>query len=141
MEVLSCAIKKQESYRPGKPAFTKKEFSKLLGVIDVLEDELLFKQAATTGIWRGDICNIKNNHIHLNENILYFYEAKKKSMYDAPLLDDIVLLIRKVWNSREKNKEEFLFPFTGRTAYNRFQVYCEHAGIHKRPFHALRATA
>ncbi|AKB79248.1 hypothetical protein MSHOH_2765 [Methanosarcina horonobensis HB-1 = JCM 15518] len=84
-----------------------------MGVIDVLEDELLFKQAATTGIWRGDICNIKNNHIHLNENILYFYEAKKKSMYDAPLLDDIVLLIRKVWNSREKIRRNFCSHLLG----------------------------
>jgi len=40
----------------------------------------------------------------------------------------------------EKNKGEFLFPFSGRTAYNRLQAYCECAGIQKGSFHALRAT-
>lgn len=58
-------MQKQESYRSGELAFTKKEFSKLLGVIDILEDELLFKLEATTGIRREDICNIKNDDIHL----------------------------------------------------------------------------
>jgi integrase len=129
---------KYKPYRTGEKSLSKREFDKLLDVIDTLEDELLIMLAVTTGIRREDLCNIKNNNIDLDNMTLTFHETKKNTDRTIYLSPEIVLLIKKFMKT-QPNREN-LFSFTGRTAYRHLNRWCRVAGIPERPFHALRAT-
>ena len=135
---MSYMIVKKDRYKTGENALTKNEYDKLIGVIDNLEDETLIKLAVSTGIRREDICNIKVADI--NEKTISFYESKKRRIWTIHISNEMELLIKKLLNTRGKNKTEDLLTYTGRTAYRRLQLYCDNAGIPRRPFHALRAT-
>lgn len=131
---------KKERYRTGEKALTPREYEKLISVIDRLDDEVLVKLAVSIGARREDLASIKVSNMNLDELRLSFYEQKKRRIHHVPLSPEMVRLIRQLLNSRGKNQSEYLFPFTGRTAYSRLQMYCDKAGIPRRPFHALRAT-
>ena len=125
-------------YKSGEKALSRKEYEKLISVIDNIEDELLIKMAVSTGIRREDLCNIKVSNINLNDGVLTFHEAKKNTDRPIYLNSDVVILIKKFLNTQEKR--EYLFSFTGRTAYRHLNHWCRVADIPERPFHALRAT-
>jgi len=131
---------KRERYRSGEKALTPREYEKLISVIDHLVDEVLIKLAVSIGARREDLASIKVSDIDLDELKLSFYEQKKRRIHTVPLSPEMARLITQLLNSRGKEQSEYLFPFTGRTAYDHLQKYCEKAGIPRRPFHALRAT-
>ena len=129
---------KSDRYKSGKKALSKKEYEKLISVIDNIEDELLIKMAITTGLRREDLCNIEIDNIDLKEGTLNFHEQKKDKNRQIYLNYDVVLLIKKFLNTQEKRKK--LFSFGGRTAYRHLNHWCRVAEIPERPFHSLRAT-
>ena len=129
---------KSDKYKSGEKALSRKEYEKLIGCIDNLEDELLIKMAITTGLRREDLCNVKISNIDLNEGTLNFHEQKKNKDRQIYLNPDTVLLIKKFLNTQTKRDK--LFSYSGRTAYRRLHKWCVVAGIPKRPFHSLRAT-
>lgn len=127
-----------DKYTSGQKALSKKEYEKLITVIDNIEDELLIKLAITTGLRREDLCNIMIKNIDLAEGRLTFHEQKKKLDRSIYLLPEMVQLIKKFIKTQEKR--DTLFSFTGRTAYRHLNHWCVVAEIPERPFHALRAT-
>lgn len=129
---------KKEKYKSGEKALTKTEYEKLIKAIGNLEHELLIRLAVATGIRREDIVNIRIKDIDLKNCSLSFYERKKKKIHTVFFSEEIEKLIEKHLNTIKKREK--LFDFSGRTAWNILNHYCEIAGIEKRPFHALRAT-
>lgn len=137
-------------YTSGEKALTRKEYDKLLAVIDTHEDELFLKMAVTTGLRREDLANVKTNNIDTTEALLTFHESKKNRDRPIPLTDDICLLITKFLKTIPKREK--LFSCSGTQFYRRFNGYkdkdkkyhpgyFELAGIANRPIHAFRATA
>jgi len=127
-----------DKYKSGEKALSRKEYEKLIAVIDNIEDELLIKMAITTGLRREDLCNVKVSNINLTDGILTFHEQKKSLDRSIHLNPDILQLIKKFLKTQ--NRREKLFSFGGRTAYRHLNHWCVVAGIPERPFHALRAT-
>lgn len=127
-----------DKYKSGQKAVTRKEYEKLIEVIDNYEDELLIKLAISTGIRREDLCNIKIDNINLEDGILIFYEAKRDRERTIYLSSSIMILLCKFLKTIPKRKK--LFGFVGRTAYRHLNYWCRIAGIPERPFHSLRAT-
>ena len=125
-------------YKSGEKALNRKEYEKLISVIDNLEDELLIKLAVSTGIRREDLCSLKISNINLEDGILTFHESKKRVDRPIYLNPDVVILIKKFLNTQEDRQK--LFSFGGRTAYRHLNHWCRVANIPERPFHALRAT-
>ena len=129
---------KSDRYKSGEKALSKKEYEKLISVIDNIEDELLIKMAITTGLRREDLLNVEIKNLDLEECTLIFDEQKKNVTRQIFLNPDIVLLIKKFIKTQDERKK--LFSFTGRTAYRHLNHWCLIAKIPERPFHALRAT-
>lgn len=125
-------------YKSGEKALSRKEYEKLIGVIDNLQDELLIKMAISTGLRREDLCNVRVGNLNLNDGILTFHEAKKGLDRSIYLDSELILLIKKYLNTQTDRDK--LFSFSGRTAYRHLNKWCVVAGIPERPFHALRAT-
>lgn len=149
--------KNRERYTTGQHALTLKEWSKLILVVDNLEDEVMLKLAVTKGFRREDIghgtikryrkkepvwitTGIKIENIKIEDKLLVYYESKKDRIRDVPLNSSDITMINKLINSRGKRQHEYLITYSGRTAYRKLQEYCDKAGIKRRPFHALRAT-
>lgn len=136
-------------YTSGEKALTRKEFEKLLAVIDTHEDELFLKMAVTTGLRREDLANVKIANIDLNESLLTFHESKKNKDRPIPLTDEVVLLISRFLKT--VGRRDKLFSCSGTQMYRRFNGYnvngkhypgyFDKAGIPNRPIHAFRATA
>lgn len=131
---------KKERYRSGEKALTPREYEKLISVIDRQDDEVCIKLAVSIGARREDLAGIKVKDIDLDELKLSFFEQKKRRIHTVPLSPEMARLIRQLLHSRGKNQSSDLFPYTGRTMYDRLQRYCDKAEIPRRPFHALRAT-
>jgi integrase len=132
-----------DRYKTGEKALSREEYTKLIAVIDDSQDELMIRLGVATGIRREDLCNIEITNINLRDQVLTFYESKKKRIKQIDLPDEVCVLIKKFFNGMEKktlDKRVKLFSYTGRTAYNRFNHWCVVAGINERPIHALRAT-
>jgi len=127
-----------DKYKSGEKALSRKEYEKLISVIDNIEDELLIKMAITTGLRREDLCNIKVSNINITDGILTFHEQKKNLDRAIHLHPDVLQLIKKFLKTQDKREK--LFSFGGRTAYRHLNHWCVVAGIPERPFHALRAT-
>lgn len=127
-----------DKYKTGEKALTRKEYEKLIGCIDNLQDELLIKLTVSSGLRREDVCQVRIGNIDLDNGILTFREHKKRKDRSIHLNPDVLLLIKKYLKTQDKR--ERLFTFTGRTAYNRLNHWCRIADIPERPFHALRAT-
>jgi len=150
-------IKSKNQYTTGEDALTKKEWLKLIAVVDNLEDEVMLKLTVTKGFRREDIghgtikryrktkpvwitTGIKVENIRFDDKILIYYESKKDRLRDVPLNETDITMIKKLLNSRGKQQHEYLITYSGRTAYRKLQEYCDKAGIRRRPFHALRST-
>lgn len=125
-------------YKSGEKALSRKEYEKLVSVIDNIGDELLIKMAVTTGLRREDLCNVKVHNINLDDGLMTFHESKKNTDRPIYLNPEVILLIKKYLNTQDRR--ENLFPFSGRTAYRHLNHWCRIAEIPERPFHALRAT-
>ena len=102
---------KSEKYKSGEKALSKKEYEKLISVIDNIEDELLIKMAITTGLRREDLLNVEIKNLDLEECTLIFDEQKKNVTRQIFLNPDIVLLIKKFIKTQDKREK--LFSFTG----------------------------
>ena len=160
---MSFMLVKKDRYTTGEHALNLKEYLKLVAVIDHLEDEVMMKLAISTGIRREDLCHgtmkrkridkttkkvidykvitgIKIDDIDFEQKKLSFLESKKNRIWEVPLSDDMLVLIKKLINSKGKNQHEYLITYSGRTAHRKLQMYCDKARIPRRPFHALRAT-
>ena len=131
---------KRERNRSGEKALKHKEYEKLISVIDRLDDEVCIKLAVSIGARREDLANIKVKDIDLDELKLSFHEKKKRRIHTVPLSPEMARMIKVLLHSKGKNQTEDLFPYSGRTMYDRLQKYCDKADIPRRPFHALRAT-
>lgn len=129
---------KSDRYKSGEKALSRKEYEKLISVIDNIGDELLIKMALTTGLRREDLCNVRIDNININDGLMTFHESKKNTDRSIYLNPDVILLIKKYLNTQDKRDK--LFPFSGRTAYRHLNQWCRIAEIPERPFHALRAT-
>lgn len=126
-------------YRTGQDTLTPSEYTKVLQVIDNIEDELLVRLAVATGMRREDIVNISIADVSFDENKISFYEHKKRKIHTVYISEDIVQLIKKYLKTLPKRQVK-LFSICSKTAYNRFQACLDRAGLRRRPFHALRAT-
>lgn len=123
-----------------KESLTFEELAAILSQCDTLEDECLVKLAVTTGIRREDIVKIEVMNINLDRGTIVFWEEKKDRPWMVALEPDMVKTLRQYLNTLP-NGEKYLFSFTGRTAYNKFQGLCKVAGISKHlSFHALRRS-
>jgi integrase/recombinase XerD len=129
----------REPYRTGQKAFTKKEFEKVLSKVGVLEDEILILLGVNTGMRRRDITSIEVKNIDLKNQSVIYYEHKKRRTRTIFISSEMTRKLEIYLNTLPK-KQERLFGFRDRTAYNRLNRYCRLAGIPERPFHALRAT-
>jgi|SRR3990172_3760658 len=128
---MSCMLAKKDRYTTGEHALNKKEYLKLISVVDHLEDEVMIKLAISTGIRREDLCHgtmkrkridkstkktveyvvisgIKVSDIDFEEKKLSFLESKKNRIWEVPLSDDMLVKMRKLINSRGKNQSEYL---------------------------------
>jgi integrase len=130
----------RESYgHAGEVSFSEDEWKLLMSKVDDMEHELLLKFAVTTGLRREDVVAVLIENIDFTTGILTFNEKKKKR-WRKIALDTNVLLDIKKYLKVVKRREGKLFEFSGRTAYNILNRYCEKAGLAHHPFHALRAT-
>lgn len=121
-------------------SLTIEEQDKLLNVIDTYEDLALFKLVLNTGIRREDIVGIELGNINLEAKTITFYEHKKRRWWTVPIAESILPDLNRYANSLPKSEKK-LFNFTGRTAYNRLQLYIRKANIPKQlAFHDLRRT-
>lgn len=140
-------------YLTGELALTEAEVKKLLSVITDLRDAVLIRLAISTGIRREDIVAIETKNIIENEQDrvfkITFWEEKKNRWWTVYVGGETYQMLKMYLNSFKK-MPKYLFPkndkkldvhITGRTAYNILNKYLKMAGLEKRPFHALRATA
>jgi integrase len=125
--------------KTGRVSFTEREVEKLFSVINTLEDKVLVLLALNTGIRREDIVNINIADINFSAKMLMYRERKKNRIRAIPISQSLCQEIDMYIKTLDK-KQKLLFPFNGKTAYNRLQRLCERAGIPRRPFHALRST-
>lgn len=125
-------------FRHKKESLSFEELQWVINACEALEDKLLIELAATTGIRRGDIVNIKINNIDLERKVLQFWEEKKDRFWSVALEPEVCQILKMYINERKGQQD--LFTFSGRTAYNRFQYLLKEAGIRMMPFHSLRRT-
>jgi integrase len=130
---------KIKRYTTGELAFTDKEIEALITVAPSREDELLVLIGISLGLRRSDMAALKVRNIDLKEARLTYHEEKKNRDRTVPLSPKLVESLRKYLAGIPK-EQEFVFPYTDRTLYNRMKVMCDLAKIPRRPFHALRAT-
>ena len=123
-----------------KESLTFEELAAILSMCDTLEDECLIKLAVTTGIRREDLVKVEVMNVDLDRGTIVFWEEKKDRPWMVALEPDMVKTLRQYLNMLPKGSK-YLFGFTGRTAYNKFQDLCKRAGISKHlSFHALRRS-
>jgi integrase/recombinase XerD len=132
----------------GSVALTPDEVRRLLAPIDRLEDRALLELAVTTGIRREDLVAIPLEGLDLDAGMLTFYESKKRRTRRLPLDGTALVTLRSYVRTLPKGGR-WLFPSprlkgrheTGRLAWNVLNRWLDVAGLPRRPFHALRATA
>lgn len=142
----------REQYKSGQHALTLDEVKRLLLQFDNLQDKAMIALTLSTGLRREDVVNVLSNNFDPVEGTLTFYEHKKKKMRTVyiPSPETIQLINMHMKSSRQS---QWMFPsprttpffknkhVSSRHAYNVFNLHLEKAGINKRPFHAMRATA
>jgi integrase len=137
--------------RVGELALTPTEVERLLGPIDVLLERAVLEVAVSTGIRREDLVAIPRANFDPESGRLAFREAKKHREREIYLTGRALITLRTHVRTQAP-LTEFLFPspratrsrhrhLSGRYAYNVFQKWLDRAGLRRRPFHALRATA
>jgi integrase len=132
----------------GHLALTLDEVERLLAPVDRLEERALLELALTTGIRREDLAAIPLEGLDLDRGMLRFYESKKRRTREVPVAGRPLVTLRTYVRSLEKG-ERWLFPSprregqhqTGRFGWTILNRWLDVAGLPRRPFHALRATA
>jgi len=146
----------------GEISFTRIEVEKLLKACTSLEDEVMVRLAATTGMRRVDLSRVAIENINLQEGKLTYTEHKKwiggkkgepeatQKIRTIPLhwmiIQKIGQLIDSMGKEGIKKNQGYLFSWGksrwgDKTAWYRLQALCKRAGIPPRAFHAFRATA
>jgi integrase len=132
----------------GMVALTPEELEKVLEPVDRLEERALLELAAVTGIRREDVVAIPLEGLDLDRGTLRFYESKKRRTREIPVQGRPLVTLRTYVRGLPKG-ERWLFPSprktgkhqTGRFAWTIWNRWLDRAGLPRRPFHALRATA
>lgn len=135
--------KRRPRYTTGELAFTDKEVDLLFQAADSYQKDMVLRVALATAMRREDLAGIRIRDINLNGGYLAYQEKKKKRIRRIPIPPSLVVALRKYLTIPPAPGEvdDRLFPVTGRTLFNYLQEMCDRAGIPRRPFHALRATA
>ncbi|HKN06018.1 MAG TPA: tyrosine-type recombinase/integrase [Thermoplasmata archaeon] len=136
-----------EIYRTGRDALTEDEVREVLRFTSSLRDHILLRLAVTTGIRREDLIGIERSGVNLETGEIQFYEAKKRRQHLVRVSGETLEWLRRYANSL-LGDSRYLFPSShrgvkhldGKTAWNVLQRALRLAGLHPRPFHALRAT-
>lgn len=127
-------------FRHKKESLTFEELQLVLSHCDTIENLALIQLAVTTGIRREDIVKIELMNVDLDRRIITFWEEKKDRPWQVALEPEIVHTLKMYIDTLPKG-QKYLFSFSGRTAYNKFQKILEKAGIKKKlSFHSLRRT-
>ena len=63
-----------DRHTTGEKALTREEFDTLVKVITDLQDELMIRLGAATGIRREDLCNIECDNINLKDQYIRLFE-------------------------------------------------------------------
>jgi len=132
----------------GTLALTPDELDLVLRPVDRLEERSLLELAATTGIRREDVVAIPLEGLDLTRGTVRFYESKKRRTREVPVQGRVLVTLR-TYVRRLQKGERWLFPSprkagkhqTGRFAWTIWNRWLDAAGLPRRPFHALRATA
>ena len=137
---------KREPYKSGEKALTPHQVYLLFSHITDIQDLALIMLAVDVGLRRTDIVAIKRRDIDLEQNLVTFYENKKKRTRVVPFNNKTALNLKRWLNI---NKSDWLFParlstkkghLSSRSAYNILRKYTTSAKLPNIPFHALRAT-
>jgi integrase/recombinase XerD len=132
----------------GHSALTPEEVRRLLAGVDRLEERALLELAVTTGMRREDVVAVPLEGLDLDAGTVRFYEAKKRRTRSIPLDPTCLVTLRSYVRTLPKG-ERWLFPSprragrhqTGRFAWSILNRWLDAAGLPRRPFHSLRATA
>ena len=132
---------KAAPYRTGELSLTQKEYDKLLSACDNLQDRMLIMVGCSLGLRRSDIVRLEWDNIDYTNMEIRYREKKKGDRIRVVPIGPKLTQELKIMQNASDIKRKTLFTFGDRQAYTRFNKVCERAGIPKRPFHALRATA
>ena len=139
--LTTCVERKAATYRTGEYALTKGEYEKLLQAAGTIEDRVMVMLGVSLGLRRGDLVRVRVGDIDLKNCTLSYHEKKKGDRIRTVPIGPRMALELKILMRTLHAGQETLFTFKDRQAYNRFMNLCDVAGIPRRPFHALRATA
>lgn len=132
--------RKAATYRTGEYALTRGEYEKVLQAAGSIEDRVMVMLGASLGLRRGDLVRVKVSDVDLKNCTLSYHEKKKGDRIRTVHIGPRMALELKILMGTLRGQET-LFTFKDRQAYNRWINLCDAAGIPRRPFHALRATA
>ncbi len=132
----------------GQVALTPDEVEQLLRQVDRLEERALLELVLTTGLRREDVVSVPLEGLDVERGTLRFYESKKRRTREVPVQGRTLITVRTYVRTLPKG-ERWLFPSprrsgrhqTGRFAWTILNRWLDVAGLPRRPFHALRATA
>ncbi len=130
----------------GKKSLTREQVSKLISVIDNVNDLALIKLALATGMRRGDIISVLKNNIDFSNNSITFFEHKKNRNHKVYVSD--VMMNQLKMSMKTTKGSKWLFPskyekkkhVSSKTAWNILNRHLKQANIPQRGFHSLRAT-
>lgn len=134
-------------YKTGQDALTRDEAALLIQKAPTYGDRALLRFAIATGMRREDVVNVALKDLDLEACVVRFYDHKKDKPWEASFDRDTADELRRYLETLPKGTP-WLFPsprdgkqhMNDKTAYNRLQACLDHAGLRRRPFHALRAT-
>jgi integrase len=135
------AAKRFTAYRTGEFALTKGEYEKLIQAAGSIEDRVMVMLAVSLGLRRGDLVRIRLSDVDLKNCTISYHEKKKGDRVRTIPIGPRMALELKILMKTLPGEQETVFSFKDRQAYNRFVTLCDIAGIPRRPFHSLRATA
>ena len=140
----------REQYKSGQHALTPAQVKKLLLSFSDIQDKAIIALAASTGLRREDLVQIKKNDFDAEKGTITYFEHKKKRTRTVyiPSQEAIQLLIMHLKTCK---KSDWLFPspkggkyesshVSSRHIYDVFNEHLEFIKLNKRPFHSLRAT-
>lgn len=122
-----------------KESLTFEDLRNVFEACETIEEEALIKVAVTTGIRRADIAKIELINVNLDEREIIFWEEKKDRFYKVPIEPHVVKVLKQYIGTLAVN-ERYLFPFSDRTAYRRFNEVLKRAGLPPMRFHDLRRS-
>lgn len=133
------------TYTVGEDALTSEQVAQVLGQKELgfLEEGLL-RLALNGGLRREDIVNVKQADVREGENLVSYYEKKKRRIWSCYVEDETVKALVRI---KRATPSQWMFPavnprrhISSKTAYNILQRNLDSCGIPRRPFHALRST-